>query len=199
LGPVTVVSGAYKGWEQINQAVFIPSGGYFTVTGISGNNLVLANLASNLPSGVTVNAANISPAGIPGATGPIGPGAGAVLSWGTDTINTTTTTRFLAPGYIAAAGTTDVYRIRAPRAGTLRNLHIMQNTVSSSTTNITYTVLVNGVSSALTITMAANVTTAADTADTVVIAKGDQITLQVTKAGTLASAVQQVVVSVEFV
>ena len=70
---VSVVSGAYQGWEQLGQAVYVGTAGYYTVTGISGSNLVLANLASNLPSGTVINSSNISPAGIPGITGPTGP------------------------------------------------------------------------------------------------------------------------------
>jgi collagen type VII alpha len=72
---VTVVSGAYAGWEQLGQAVYIPSGGYYTVTGISGSNLVLSDLYGNNPSGTIVDAAFIVPAGVPGATGPAGGGA----------------------------------------------------------------------------------------------------------------------------
>src|ERR1019366_1346746 len=43
-----------------------------TVAGITGSNLLLSPLSSNLPSGTIIDAANISPAGIPGATGVTG-------------------------------------------------------------------------------------------------------------------------------
>jgi Collagen triple helix repeat (20 copies) len=69
---LSVVSGAAYGWEQLGQAVYVGTGGYYRVNGISGTNLVLANLASNLPSGTIINASTISPAGIPGVTGPQG-------------------------------------------------------------------------------------------------------------------------------
>jgi collagen type VII alpha len=73
---ISVVSGAYNGWEQVGQVVYVASGGYYTVTGISGSNLVLANYTSNLPSGTVIAAAEVSPgglAGVTGATGPTGP------------------------------------------------------------------------------------------------------------------------------
>ena len=75
----------------------------------------------------------------------------------------------------------------------------MQNTLSSSSNNIVYTVLVNGTTSALTVTIAGNVATAADISNTVSVSKGDQLTLQVIKGSIVTPAVQQIVVSLEFV
>ena len=72
---VSVLSGAYGGWEQIGQAVYIGTAGYYVVTGITGSNLILGNLASNLPSGTIINASEISPAGLPGIQGPSGTGS----------------------------------------------------------------------------------------------------------------------------
>jgi hypothetical protein len=75
----TVLTGAYGGWQQPGQAVFIPTGGYFQVvgpTGASGLDLVLLNLANNLPSGSVVGYSGMTgyvvPAGVPGATGVTG-------------------------------------------------------------------------------------------------------------------------------
>jgi hypothetical protein len=103
------------------------------------------------------------------------------------------------PGYVTAiASTSDIYRIRVPRAGTIKNMHIMQNTVSTSTNSVVYTLFVGGVSTALTVSIAGNVSTGADTTDTVTVSQGDQLSIQVTKAASVSPAVQQVVISVEF-
>lgn len=76
----TVLTGAYGGWQQPNQAVYIPTGGYYSVvgaTGASGLDLVLLNLANNLPSGTVIGYSGytgyVVPAGVPGATGVTGP------------------------------------------------------------------------------------------------------------------------------
>jgi hypothetical protein len=95
------------------------------------------------------------------------------------------------------ASTTDIYRIRVTRAGTLQNLVVMQNTPSTASGTVTYTVNVNGVSSALTVTIAGNVTTGQDFVHTVSVNQGDQLTLQVTKTASVSPAVSQVIVTVE--
>jgi hypothetical protein len=89
---VSVVSGAYQGWQQPGQAVFIQSGGYYIVTGISGNNLILANLYNNQPSGTTIGASNISPAGVQGPQGLAGTSVAHFVT-GEFTTSSTTFTR----------------------------------------------------------------------------------------------------------
>jgi hypothetical protein len=86
-----------------------------------------------------------------------------------------------------------------PRAGKLRNLYIYQNSPSSSTNAIDYTVMVNGSTTALTASVAGNVSSGSDTTNSVDVSAGDSITIQVTKASTVSPAVQQVLVSMEFV
>jgi hypothetical protein len=122
------------------------------------------------------------------------------MFWGDDNAGTTTTTRYLSPGFAeqGTAGTTDIYRIRTPRAGVFKNLYVMHNAVSSSTNTHTYTLLVNGVASALTVTVAGNVSTGQDTTNTVSVVAGDQISIRITKSGNVNPAVNQIVVSAEF-
>jgi hypothetical protein len=113
---------------------------------------------------------------------------------------TTTTTRWLYPGYVASlAATADVYRLRVTRSGTLQHLYVMQNTPSTSTNTIAYTVEVNGATTSLSATVAGNVTSGQDTLHTVNVNAGDQVTIQVTKAASVSPAVSQVVVTVELV
>jgi hypothetical protein len=77
-------------------------------------------------------------------------------------------------------------------------MYVMQNVPSSSTTNVSYTLMVNGSATALVATFAANLSTGQDTVNSVFVNAGDQITIQVTKAAQIQPSVQRVVVAVEF-
>lgn len=217
----TVLTGGYGGWEQIGQAVYIPTGGYYTVAGVTGASgtvpmdLVLQDLFGNQPSGTIIGYSGstgyVVPAGVPGATGatgptgpqgqtgPTGPVFGAPVHWGAGSILQTTQTRYLFPGYDENNATIDdQFRWRVPRPGTLKRMYVMQNVPSSSTSNITYTLMVNGSATALAVTLAANVSTGQDTVDSVFVNAGDQIAIRVTKAASISPSVQRVVVAVEF-
>jgi outer membrane receptor protein involved in Fe transport len=74
----------------------------------------------------------------------------------------------------------------------------MQNTPGTGTATVTYTVVVNGATTALTIGMLPTATTAQDTTDSVAVSAGDQIVIQLTKSASIG-AVNQIVVTVEFV
>ena len=62
---VSIVSGAYGGWQQPGQVVYIQTGGYYTVTGVSGTNVLLGSLIGNQYSGSIIPSSNMSPAGPP--------------------------------------------------------------------------------------------------------------------------------------
>jgi hypothetical protein len=120
--------------------------------------------------------------------------------FGADSVLTSTTTRYLYPGFQSSnAASSDVYRMAIPRAGKLRNLYVYQNTPSTSANAIVYTVMVNGSTTALTVSIAGTATSGSDTTDSVNVSAGDSITIQVTKASSVSPAVQQVLVSMEFV
>ena len=124
---------------------------------------------------------------------------GAVLFWGNDNLVKTAVTRWLTPGFsdsIAIVGPDK--SLRAPRAGTLRNLHVIHNTPTGNGGTITYTLFVNGAASALTIGLASTGVTAADTVNSVVVAKGDILDLRVTKAAGIGNGNVGAEVTVEF-
>jgi hypothetical protein len=105
----------------------------------------------------------------------------------------------MTPGFeTGLASTTDTRRLRVTRAGTLKNMFVMQNGPSTSANNVVYTLLVNGVATALTVTIAGNVATGSDTTHTVAVAQGDQLTIQITKAVAVSPAITNVLVTVEF-
>ncbi len=112
------------------------------------------------------------------------------------------TTRYLQPWYNDALadvdGTTNA-RIRTPRAGTLRNMFVRQGDPSTDTDDVVYTIRKNGVATALTITIAGNVVDGSDTLNTVAVAQGDSLDVEVTKANPVTPAVEEVVVTVELV
>jgi hypothetical protein len=106
-----------------------------------------------------------------------------VWFWGNDNLTATTVTRFMTPGFDSASAlTTETRRLRVPRAGTIQNLHVLHNTPTGNGGLIVYTLMVNGVATALTVSLASTGATAANTVSTVVVAKGDRMSIRVTKA-----------------
>ena len=95
------------------------------------------------------------------------------------------------------ASTTDSKAFKSPRAGTLQNLYIHTNNTAGNGNNVVYTLLINGVASALTVTLASTSPDGNDTAHSVVINKGDLISLRVTKAASVGTAPTDVTGSVE--
>ena len=105
----------------------------------------------------------------------------------------------MTPGYQnGLADTSDDARLLATRAGTLLNMFVMQNSPSTSANTVTYTLLVNGVASTLTVTIAGNVITGSDTTHSVSISQGDQLSIQITKGASVSPAIHQVFVTIEF-
>lgn len=118
------------------------------------------------------------------STGAAG-GATAILQWGNDSVGNSTASRVLDPGYEnrtapLSAGTAFI-ELRVPRAGTLRNLYIYHNNPGGTGAVITYTVYVNGVATAISAGLASTAGSAADTTNSVVVAAGDRVRVEVTK------------------
>jgi hypothetical protein len=61
-----------------------------------------------------------------------------------------------------------------------------------------YTLFLNGVATALTVTLASNVTDGSDLVHTVAVAAGDLLSLEVTKAASLGTPPKNIIVSFEF-
>ncbi len=185
----------------------VPIGTILFQTSTTYNNSVKARIVQTSDGGNYIDwrgnkfktiAGSSGQIGPTGPTGPAGVNIGGVLFFGADSAGTTTTTRYLYPGYaLSLASTNDIYRINAPKAGTLKNLSIRSNTPSTSPLTITYTVMVNGVASSLSVSMAANVNSGSNNVNTVAINSGDNITIRITKALSISPAVSQIVASVE--
>jgi hypothetical protein len=153
------------------------------------------------PQGITGPTGLIGPTGPTGATGvgatgptgPTGPATtGSVLFWGVSSFPANKTT-YLPPGRIDnSPPLTSVYRMRMPRAGTLRNLFARHNSAGTGGT-ITYTVFVNNVATAIVIAlMSAAVASptpggSQDTVHSFVVVQGDDVAIQATTIGSIGT------------
>jgi hypothetical protein len=80
---------------------------------------------------------------------------GAILGWGNNDVGTATTTRFLDSWWSSrTAPSSDDRQRPLARAGTLRNLVVRHGLAGGNGNSVVYTVLVNGVATAITVTLA---------------------------------------------
>jgi hypothetical protein len=163
-------------------------GGVATVT-IPGG-MAIQNQGSALPTN-PYKLINFRGNGVAATDGPPGGNAdvtiplAALLVWGADDIGGDADTRFLGPGSVAIAGSLDNRRIPIvfQSASALRCLYVRHGVANGNGASVVYTVLVNGVATALTVTLAtAAVGQARDIVHEVAIAPGDVVSIQVAKA-----------------
>lgn len=120
-----------------------------------------------------------------------------VLLLGASTISATTTTRYLVPSGPNVAAPTAAVQFRMPAAGTIRNLRVRINGTAGNGNNVVYTLRVNGVATALTCTIASTTADGSDLTNTVTVAAGDLIDIEVTKAASIGAAISDVIASME--
>jgi len=119
-----------------------------------------------------------------------------LLTWGSLAgIATTTTTRFLDPGYNQAAAGTTTVPWAAPSAGKIKNLRVTQ--IAGAGGACVYTLTVNGVAVALSASVLATATAGSDLVNSIAVAAGDLIALQVTKGVAITTSPTRIVVSAE--
>ena len=128
---------------------------------------------------------------------PTTPASGNEL-WGNSSIGTSTTSRYLTPGFTDNMAPTYAIQFRVAKAGTIKNLYVRQNTAGTGAVNVTYTVRKNGTNQALTVTLLATANDANDTTHTFAVAAGDLLDILVAKAGTLGSSPQDITATVEY-
>jgi hypothetical protein len=121
----------------------------------------------------------------------------AWLSWGNSSVSATTTTRFLSPWYTDALAPTSVIQYRAPSAGTLKNLRVRHNVIAGNGNAIVYTIRINGVASTLLVSMASTASDGSDLVNTIAVAAGDLIDLQITKAASVGTSPSDILAIVE--
>lgn len=125
-------------------------------------------------------------------------GPSAQLSWGNDSVAATTTTRYLTPCYEAETARTGPVQFKVTRAGTLKNMRVHANTTAGNGNAIVYTLRVNGVASTLTVSLASTTADGSDLTHSVVVAAGDSVDIEVTKAASVATSPSDITVTMEF-
>jgi hypothetical protein len=122
----------------------------------------------------------------------------AQLLWGADSVGSSTTDRYLFPGYSDSLAQVDALQIRVARAGTIRYLRVRHNTPGTGANTCVYTVRKNGVATTLTATLAANASDASDLVNSFTVAAGDLLDVIVTKAAALGASPRDITLTVEF-
>lgn len=121
----------------------------------------------------------------------------ALLHFGNTSVASSTTTRYLAPGYAVSLAPTVVVQYRVPFSGTLKNLRIVHNGPAGNGNPIVYTLRVNAVAQALQVSLFSTASSGVDSTHSVVVAAGDLIDIEVTKAAGVGSSPSDVMASLE--
>ena len=124
-------------------------------------------------------------------------GGKSILLWGNNSVNASITTRSLTPGYSDTAAGTNIVQIVIPVDGTLRNMYARHNVTAGNGDAIVYTVWVNGVATALAVSLASTTQNGSDLVDTVAVLAGDLVDIAVTKALAVVTSPSDVAVTLE--
>lgn len=183
------VSGSYPGPLSVSD---------LTIAGESQGSLLYFDGAHwvQLPPGAPGQALTTQGAGASPSWSSTGTGQ---LLWGASRVGSTVTTRYLTPGYDNGLAQTIPTQIRAARAGALQNLRVRHNVPAGNGSPIVYTLRVNGVASALVVSLASTSADASDLVATVAVAAGDLLDFEVTKGSSIGRSPTDIVATVEFV
>ena len=122
--------------------------------------------------------------------GPTGAnGAAALLAWRSLNYGGTTSTRYLHRRFVdlAVSSSETPSKIPLSSAGVLRNLLVGGDNSIGGGTSVAYTVRVNGVDTALTVTLSSGTQSGSDTAHSVSVASGDVASLSTLTSATNSS------------
>ena len=137
------------------------------------------------------------PAGPAGPIGPAGSASPSFISWGANSVSSTTTNRYLYPWYddslASIAGNLIDYI--CPVNCTIDKMYVSHNTPGGNGNNIIYTVRKNGVATALTVTIPSTSLSGSDLVDSIIIAAGDLLDIEVTKPLSIGSSPMNIVVT----
>jgi hypothetical protein len=124
-------------------------------------------------------------------------GATGLAIFGADRIGSSPTTRYLYSGYAERLAEISPHFWTAPRSGTLRNLYVRHGVPNGNGNNIVYRVRVNTVATALLLSLASTGSVASNTTNTVALAAGDRVDLQVVKTINVGASPRNVVATME--
>lgn len=120
------------------------------------------------------------------------------LMWGDDGIATSTTDRFLSPGFDDAIAETSPTEFRLIRDGTLKTMRVHHTTAGVGAATLTYTLLINGTPTSLSVPILTTAQDGSDLANTVSVSAGDIATLRVSKSAAITTSPDNITVTVEY-
>lgn len=125
---------------------------------------------------------------------PTSTAAAGVLAWGNSNIAASADTRFIDTWYNqATAPTVATANLVCPKAGTLSDLFVRHNVAAGNGNSVVYTVMVNGVATGITVTLATDAAgQASDLVNTAAVVAGDLVSLRAVKALSIAVGAQEV-------
>jgi len=110
------------------------------------------------------------------------------LLFGNDNIGAAAGAVILHPGYSSVTANASIFSFPSPRSGTLESLFVRHNLANGNGNLVVYTVLVNGVLTTITVTLATGaIGQISDLIHIAPILRGDLITIQASKALALGS------------
>lgn len=124
---------------------------------------------------------------------------GSIVAWGDNSVVATTTTRYLTPYYHDAEAQTSPIQFRVPRAGLFRNLRVRHNSPNGNGNAIVYTLRVEGIASALSVSLASTAADGSDLVNSVSVANGNRIDIEVTKALAVGTSPNDITATAEFI
>jgi len=122
---------------------------------------------------------------------------GTILMWGDSGLAGSTTTRYLTPGFHNAIAELNPVQFQLPRGGTIRNMTVTQNVTNGNGNDIVYTLRLNNVATALSVTMASTDFSGINMMDSADADALDLIDIEVTKAVAIAQSPVNIVLTLE--
>lgn len=119
------------------------------------------------------------------------------LAWGNSSVAATTTTRFLSPYWGDNIAGTTATQIRVSSSGLAQNLRVRHNVAAGNGNAIVYTLRRNGVATAVSVSMASTSADGSDLSNSVSLAAGDLLDIQVSKALSVGTSPTGIVVTLE--
>ena len=114
--------------------------------------------------------------------------ARSYMVFGNNSISSTTSTRYLSPGFDDGLAQLTAPSFVSPVKQIARNMYVQHNIPGGNGLPVVYTLRVNSVATALSVSIASTDTTGSNLVDTVDINIGDIIDIEVTKAASIGSS-----------
>jgi hypothetical protein len=126
-------------------------------------------------------------------------GGATVLEWGAGSLGSSSTTRYLYPGYSDQIAEVRETRIRLPRAGSLQRLRVVHNIPAGNGNVISYIVRIGGADTPLRVDLTSTTLTGEDITNVVPVADGAYISVKANKTTGIGASPRNVTITVEFV